>query len=555
MIINKDLFDRFRNEFYVVVICIVFVLIRLPGIHLPYYQDEWKNIAASAHINTAGEFFAHPPLMQILSVIGYSLFGPDYFRIFPLIFSIISVILLYLVLKKRKQEQIIFSLALFSFCFYSILGSLMPDVDGSILPLFFLTSLYAYDRFNESHNSLKWKWFTVMIFSLLLGFLTKLSFIIVIGVFLFDYILENRKNLNLKKWVLLSGLFAGFIVLYTISLYIISFFYPAFDMSIMFGHASQFTEKVGRNWIQIIVQGIKAVFYLSPLLFAPLLFISKDLLKKIRIFIIYLAFGFLFYFIVFDFSQGALDKYLMFSIIPLAVIVGYIFENTFSSRPSPKQLSKGLIIGLVISIILIVLNFLPHQVLALYPKTLWFSRVIHGKWLMLNPFNGGSGPMGFYVSFLFLISSYLISFCLAIIGYLKKNYRQVVLIAIAIIGIAYNFIITEELFYGKINGSSANVLKESILFISERSDIREVVTYNDIGAHKLSELSKYSGRFYAAPQFEEGHRLKFSEYKGDYLVVGIPPLYDGFYRDFFSKCDILFETRSKNILGNVYRCK
>jgi 4-amino-4-deoxy-L-arabinose transferase-like glycosyltransferase len=539
---------------WVILICVVFVLIRLPGVDVPYYQDEWKNVHASASVSDAGKFFAHPPLMQIAFVGAYEMFGPDFFRVFPLIFSVGTILLVYMVMMRRGQSRAgIYAALLLGVCFYNILGALMPDVDGSMLPFFFVAAVYAYDRWGEE-GSRKWYWFVLMVGMLMVGFLLKLSFIIVAGVLFCDYAWHHRKSLLYKKGIYLGGSFVAFVALYAVIVHLISRVYPAFDISIMFGHANQFAEGVGRNWIQIVVQGLKALFYLSPVLLVPLLFISKDIIQKSRIWITYLVLGGMFYFVIFDFSRGALDKYLMFAIVPLAMIVGMILSSLFEKDASTRSVRWGIGGGITLSLLLVASNFMPHEVLGLYPKTLWFSRVLHGDWFMLNPFNGGSGPMGFYVSFFFLASTFVVSVCLGIVGYIKKGLRPGVLIALCIIGLTYNAIMAEEYMYGRINGSAAEVLRDLIGNIENNPRIKEVITYNDIGARELSERSLYAGRFYAAPQFEEGHRAKFAAYHGHYMVVGIPPLYTGFYSEFFSRCDILSESQSGVIRGVVYTC-
>ena len=559
-----------KAAFIVFIFLVIFLLVRLPGISVPYHQDEWKNVSASSNIENAGEFFAHPPLMQMMFVVGYKIFGADNFRFIPLIFSLAGAALLFLVLKNRAGKGVAFwSLGIFLILFYNVLGSLVPDVDGSILPFFFLLSIYFYDKWNAASGKIKWKWFALLATALLIGFLTKLSFILVVGTITLDYIFNNWRDFSRRKFgyvVLFSGFFG---LIYVGLLYLISAIYPPFDMKIMFGHASQFSEGEGRNWIQIAVQGVKTIFYLSPLAFIPLLFISKDIIKRTRVFWIYLIVGAIFYFIVFDFSRGALDKYLMFAIVPLSIIVGHIFSRIFSDMRNLQangalyksffsRLLPAFVIGLVLSALLILANFLSHEVLPLYPKTLWFSRVLHGEWLILNPFNGGSGPLGFYVSFLFIAAAFVISAIPAGIGLWKKAWRPHIAVVLLMIGISYNAVFAEEFFAGKINGSAPKVLKEASGFIEGRDDIKKVITYNDIGAGLVEGMGKYAGRIYATPESENGYKELFAKHSaagGHYLIVGIPPLGPNtFYGKFFANCDSLFESKSGEIRANVYKC-
>ena len=540
-----NLLKNFLREYRIVIaLLLVFLILRIPGLSLPYHQDEWKNVSSSSSIESAGAFFAHPPLMQMSFVVGYSILGANNFRVLPLLFSMISAILLFIVVQRRAgRSSALWSLALFVVCFYNILGSLQPDVDGSIVPLFLLLAVYFYDK----------KWLIPLIISCLIGLLFKLSFIIVIGAIVADYLLNNWRDRNIKSSILGIVGIVGFGLLYTGALYLTKVFYPAFSIDLMFGHANQFAEGLGRNYLQIVVQGIKAVYYLSPLLIVPLLFTSKETFKKTRIFFLYLIWGAIFYFILFDFSRGALDKYLMFAIVPLSIIVGInISELIIKVR---GHISKSIVVGGILSALLILLNFLPQTVAALYPKTEWFSRVLHGHWNVLTPLTGGSGPTGFYVSFMFIAVSYVICLVLGITGIFKKEWRPSIAVILVMIGISYNAVFAEELLFGKINGNVATVINQTAKYIQGQDSIKQVMSFNDIGNRELSAIGKYAARFYATPDFEIGHKDKFAEFTGQYMVIDIPHLYeDGFYGKFFAQCKVLFETSSGKIPGRVYDC-
>lgn len=558
------LLKRHRREITIFfAVLFVFVALRVFGVHLPYHQDEWKNVSASQTIAGAGAFFAHPPLMQMIFVAGNFIFGEDYMRVLPLLFSIASLFLLYFVIRNRLgKKEALLSAVLFSICFYNIVGSLSPDVDGAILPFLFLVAVFAYDKFLSVFGTRKsWKWLSLLVLALLAGFLIKLSFVLVVGTILIDYLWARYSKMG-KREIIFStlGVF-GFGITYALLLYGIKFIYPAFDMSIMMGHAKQFTEE-GRNWIQIFVQGLKAIYYLSPLMIIPLFFANKDIFRKTRIFFIYLILGFIFYFALFDFSRGALDKYIMFAIVPLSVICGSIFANIFSNSNllKLKNINRFIILGVILSGFLLFLNFTPHSIPPLYPKTEWFGKVVHFEWNFLNPFHGGSGPLGFYVSFLFIALSFIVSSVLGIMGLIKKEWRIGVCIGLIIIGISYNLVFAEEFLFGKINGSAPKVLREAVSFIDNSPNIKNVLTYNDIGNHELSKIHKYSGRIYATPQSEDGYRKKFAEHiannGGYFLVVDIPHINPkSFYGEFFAKCKVEFEARNRKIDAKVYDCK
>ncbi len=553
-----------KKNITVLFLIILFFVIRLPGISLPYHQDEFKLAMA---LQKGGSemwnyLFFHPPLEGLSLYFDNLVFGNEYLRLLPLLISVFSAIFIFVYVKKYFNKRTAYiSLAFFSLCFYSVWSSLMVDVDGAIMPFFFILSIWSYDAWKGAEKANKIKYLSLLLLFLLLGFLVKLSFILVVGTLIFDFILDNRKNIT-KKQVLyvVYGLFGFLFISALIS--IIAHYVFAFNINNVLSHAISFAHIFGRNWTQIIIQGIKAVYYLSPLSFVILLFINKDILKKTKVFSIYLIFGFIFYFILFDFSKGALDKYLMFSVLPIIIIVSSILDNVFSDIRIKNKgyVFTSIIIGLFISTILFYLNFINPEVVALYPKEEWFGRAMHFRWNMLNPFNGGSGPEGFYVSFLFIIMSFIVSGVLAIFAFFKKNFRASASIIIIMISIIYNLVFIEELIWGKINGNVSSVTESAISFIKNIPQIKGVITYNDTGAYRLSQIGKYSGRFYASPQFEESHKQRFAEHTdnngGYFLIVDIPHInQNSFYGDYFSKCLNIFKDSDRKIEAKVFSCK
>ncbi|HEX7724168.1 MAG TPA: hypothetical protein VF438_00310, partial [Candidatus Paceibacterota bacterium] len=402
----------------------------------------------------------------------------------------------------------------------------------------------------------------------------KLSFVLVVGAFVLDYIWENRRKrvgTYIGQSIALGLVFIG---IYIGLLYLIQAVYPAFSISFMMTHAHQFTSSGGRGWTQIIVQGVKALYYLSPLVIAPIFLVSRETLRKMRPCLLYLALGFLFYFVLFDFSQGALDKYLMFATVPLIAIAAVAIVEAIEKarttltaagmRLSFGKILAALVPGIAIAALIFWTNFMHPLVVALYPKSEWFGRVAHGHWNILTPITGGSGPMGFYVSFLFIALSFMAAIGAAIIGRLAMNgrfgeARRVWLIPmlgiVCIVGLGYNAVFAEEYMFGDINGSSAKVLEADIEFVRQSPLVKQVMTYNDIGAGPLTKLNAYAGRIYATPDAEDLYRAKFAAFDGHYLVVDVPRFYaDGFYAKFFGTCTILYQSVSKRISGTVYRC-
>lgn len=532
---------------------ILFVAVRVPGLSTPYHQDEFKTaIAAEAGLSEASAFLTHPPLTALLFRADALIFGGGNLRLLPLLFGLISVAFLFFVVRRRFDERAaLWAVFLYAVSFYGVWSSLMLDTDGAILPALFLAAVYCYDRAKDDREHAR-RWVGFLVLALLAGFLVKLSFVLVAGALAADFLFERRRELTLRHVAYASAIALSFALLVGAAVIAIKFLNPAFNISGMISHALYYVHWSGRSYLQVVIQVIKAVFYLSPLLIAPLFFVSKDILRKATPFLWYLALGFVFYFILFDFSRGALDKYLMFTIVPLCVISGAALSSFFSFF-SLREHMRAVIVGTLVSIVLIALLFVSPEVVPLYPKTEWFSRVVNGDWNILTAFNGGSGPVGFYMSFLVIASSFLVAGAAALLGRARKFLLGMAAVVIVCVGVTYNMAFMEEFSFGKVYGNVEAVLNSTVAYLKTADDIKRISTHNDIGAYQLKQIGKYDGsHFTAAPQFETAARAIFPAFKGAFLVIDLPLFYDGFYRDFFSSCTILFTARSGVITSTVY---
>src|SRR3990167_9085440 len=453
-VMNIALFQHRKRELLLLAgLLIIFVAIRMPGLSLPYHQDEWKN-AEMVRTHIVGGLSAHPPLMELIYRWSGEIVGADHLRLMPLMFGTLSAWLLYSVVRRRAGEvAALYATGLYAVSAYGVLASLMLDMDGTILPAFFLASVYAYDRFRDATSTrVSYAWLSVLALALVAGFLTKLSFVLVLGALVLDYLFEVRHRLTrglLVRAAFAAAACAGIAVATIAGAH---FFIPSFDVSQTVVHALSYVRFEGRGYLQILIQAVKALFYLSPLLLVPLVLASKQALAKNRIFVVYLALGAFFYFVLFDFSQGALDKYLMYTIVPLAAIVGTIFADALRGF-TVRALSAGVILGAVCAALLVALNFLSPRVMPLYPKTEWISAIGAGNWNILMPFTGGNGPIGFYISFLVIVVGFGVSAALAALARFVPRARGALLVALIVVGVTFNGIFIEEYIWGRINGS------------------------------------------------------------------------------------------------------
>jgi hypothetical protein len=178
------------------------------------------------------------------------------------------------------------------------------------------------------------------------------------------------------------------------------------------------------------------------------------------------------------------------------------------------------------------------------------------KWNFLFPFTGGSGPTGFYVSFLFVKLIWICSFVFTIASFWIEDVRKKALFCVLILGILYNGVFIEEYLFGRINGSPYRLFQNAKEMIRKDGGIKQVVVYNDIGGFEIKQIGKYARRMYAAPQFEQTYIDYFKTFSGHILYIDIPPISDNnFYSNYISSCRQIYKETDKYITAKIFDCK
>ncbi len=513
---------------------IAFVLVRLPGTDLPLHQDEykWPMIVNPNYVSNTE--IPHPPLSQFIYRTAGEVVGFDVdFRFVPLFFGAVNLLLFYYLLRMRfGRSTATVGASIFTLSYFSILASLMVDTDGQIMPFFFLLSLIGYYKSKLSFGRKKYLWLGLMLASLILGFFVKVSFVLVIASILADFLWEKKSYITKKELFKYTGyIFVGGILLVlmlVISQYVFSFF----DLSKAFEYWKHFAE-LDRNWFQTGIQVVKALLYTSPFLVLLPLLLSRNKARELRPFIFYLFFGIIFYVVIFDFSIGALDRYLQFFIIPLGAISSVLIVSVFKSNNNLRN-KEYLLLGCLFASILVFLLFIPHFVPSLHPKSAWIGRVLSLKWNFLYPFSGGSGPLGFYVSFLFMALAWVSSAFLVLVGYFKPHLKKMVILILIPVGLIYNGVFAEEYLFGRIYGSAPKLLNSAVEFIKNDPDIKKVTVYNDNGGNEIKGIGKYRKRLYTDPAFDINEKIAtLNTYKEHYLEINVPRIDpDSVYRKY-----------------------
>ncbi|MFA7216939.1 MAG: glycosyltransferase family 39 protein [Candidatus Paceibacterota bacterium] len=543
------------NEWAIVLLFVLaFIFIRLPGTDSPLHQDEYKWPMIVNPNWQSENTIPHPPLSQFIYRTAGQIVGYDVnFRFVPLFFGTINLLLLYYFLRTffGKREAIVGS-SIWVLSFFSVLASLMVDTDGQIMPFFFLIGLISYYHLRFKNNK-KILWSVLLVLSLLLGFFIKVSFLLAIGAIVFDFLWSKRKNLSKKEYFIYGGYILSGAVILALLLFVSKFFFPFFNLEQTLTYWEHFIV-FDRNWIQTVIQCVKALFYTSPFIVLLGFFDVPKVLQKTKVFIFFLIFSFIFYIVLFDFSIGALDRYLQLLILPLTVIVTVIMTPVIFEKNKRKK--EFILLGSSVALAFFLLQYIPHFVPPLHPKSEWIGRVLSLRWNFLYPFSGGSGPLGFYISFLFIGLSWLLSIFVLVLGYIKPQLKNLLIIFIIPLGLIYNIVFTAEYLFGLQNGSAPKLLTEVTEFIKNNPEIETVVVYNDNGAQEIKDIGKYERRLYAVPDFESTYREFFASYSGHLLYIDIPKISeDSFYWEYFKSCDSIYSKTDGYIKSEVFDCR
>ncbi len=546
--------NKWKEVLILSIITAVFLLLRLPGIHIPLHQDEykWSFIIDSSGMQVENEI-PHPPVGEFLYRSLFKFTHQNNLRLIPIIFSFLNLFLIYYLAKITISHKAAFWTAiLFTASFFSVLASLMIDTDGTFMPFFALLSFIFYHKYRESNKNI---FLLPLLAALVLGFLIKVSFGLVPLAIAIDFAIDKGIFTDKKRF--LKYCFYGLLLVVAMALllFLSKFIFPFFDLAYSIKYWEHFINFGSRAWFQTLIQVIKSLLFASPLLILPLLFVDRSLFQKTRVLFLFIITGLFFYVLFFDFSIGALDRYLQFLIVPLSIISASVFASFINCKD--KNYTKYIIPPLLLSVVLFFVQFFHHSVPPLYPKTEWIERALSLKWNFLFPFVGGSGPLPFYVSFVFIALVWIICTVLIIFALKKKELKEYVLIGVLIFGSIYNGVFIEEYVYGKINGNTGSLIKNAAKFIVENRDIKKVTVYNDNGGNEIVRSGKYRKRLYVDPKFDINEKIKnLNLYKEHYLVVDIPHLDEkSVYAKYFDTCEIVYTETSKKIKATIYDCK
>lgn len=535
-----------QNKIFFIIIIVLFLFIRFLGLGHIYHQDEYR-WASIIDPFFQGAESPHPPLAEFMYEFVGRFIGLDWLRIVPMVFSFLSLILIYLVTKKLtgKASAGLLAMTLFALNIYSAIASLQVDIDGALLPFFVLLGYYAYLCLFEKTKDKKY--WALFLLALVGGFLTKLSFLLFLGTVAADFILERVKSKFFfwkKVFIPAVALIAAFYFLYI----------TRFELIIKYAESFSIFNFGSRKYFDLLFKVLKSFVWLSPLLSWPLItgLFDRSVFRKYRFWYLYIIINLIFYTVVFDFATRTIERYFMFLVAPAAIIAGDVLHNFIWRylKFNPKRFAAPVILFVVFVVIIL---SLPHSVLPLDPKTGYIQKIKSFDFNFLIPFSGGSGPSGFYFSAQFILWGWILSLIFWLLILLKTKYANFFLLLFIVFGFGYNFLFINEYLGRSIYGNVPAISKKTINHVLESKNIQNVITYYDVGAYYLRKSGQYFSRFYTAPSRD--YTEKLSDFSGYYMIVDFPAIdKNGRYWPLIEKCSLVKKFQEKKVESYIFNC-
>ena len=539
---NWNLF-LLKNNHWLWLLVLLFVFTRFFGLDQLYHQDEYRWVSQVYTAEFGKVDSPHPPVMQTLFSVGGKLFGYDNLRVVPFFFGVLNLLLVFAVsLKLTGNKKIAYvASGLYTINIYNLIASLMIDIDGALMPFLVLLAYYFYLKAFKDGNK---NFILPLILVMLIGLFTKLSYILFVGALAIEYLWVLYDKGKFKYQLKRTALFFGISGVLVVALYLL---YGKIDPRFLeYSINFKYLNFGSRAYLDLGLRLFKFFIWFSPLLFLPMVYglFKKEIFTKFRIWYIYSLFNFLFYLVIFDFARLPIERYFMFIIIPSVLISGYVVYP-FLSRLNKKDLILSLASFLVI---LVWTALAVHEVVPLNPKEAYINKVKDLDFNFLVPLTGGSGPIGFYGSAMFLLWAWLVCF----IGLLLNKKRLAVSLFL-VFGIGYNILLSTENLTGAMYGSVDSITKKSVAYVVDNQEINSVVTYYDAGVYYLKMADKYTGRFYTAPSRDYSQRLK--THRGHYMIVDFPAVdKNSLYWELISKCELDKKFTDKYVDSYIFDC-
>ncbi len=455
-----------RTILILFLLILFFIILRIPSINHAIANDEYHPLRIISSENPSAIIVAdgsgHPPFYVWMNYLFFLMLGDHNYtyRIASLIFSIFSIVLLYLIAKREFGEKTaIISSLIMTISSWFVIGSLQVHLDAPYLVFFYLLVIYLFFKYEDTKNIA-----FLILFGIAFGLmmLTKISAILMILIIISFIFFRTDKKWKIKQYILPSiFLFLGLIIFITFLL--ITKIYVEGDgaRGLNIGVLRQTyvvggEENLGLGFSTYLIQLGLAGIFATPLimiLLFPLFGLFRTDKEKIKKYFPYLFWIFInlaFYLFLVTGLVPSYERWFI-AILPAIAILGARYIATMNFR---KKDMLVLLIAAIISIVLFtLLNNLDSDTMSLHPKSDYIDRIKSLDFNFNVPITGNAGPAGFYLSFPSIAVAFVICLIFVLLSLIHKNKSAKRSFFILFLGsaLAFNLLVIEEHSYGLLN--------------------------------------------------------------------------------------------------------
>jgi len=321
-----------------------------------------------------------------------------------------------------------------------ILASLQAAYEGSFLTLLFVLTIYCLRIYVKSKKE-KWIYLTGIFFGL--AILSKTSAILLIPPIILIYLLLETKKTNAIINTCKTTAIGCFVFITAFAIPSIITKSPAL-INVITQLLSQ-KDAVRTSIVPLILQYAHAIIWIGPIfLIFPIIAIINKKTDKLNL--IAVSYTILFYLLAIRESTPPMERYLMILLPSLSILTASGLIKVFDSKNAKRLITITIITAILSIIILTLLNIQQSITIPFYPKTEYLNSVLNLNWDFLMPITGSSGPIGFYVNFLVITTTFISTITLFIISCITKNAqtKKTLICIIFGISIAYTLFFAQE---------------------------------------------------------------------------------------------------------------
>ena len=464
------------------IIILISIIIRFPGVWLLPVDDEAMWVIATAGYEPQFMLIPHPPVSIFIYSAFQFFFGHSYhiIRLTALMFGILTIVTTYYIAREMYGHKIAFlSVLILAISFYSILGSIQIDIDGSILSFLLAITLYFY-MVHIKNGRISY----LMLASILFGIslLTKYVSILIVPIMFAYLVTSKRAKLASMLFFVIIG---GFIVLMFPAVSYLTGNWDIFANTLAWGQKNLAHNNLSYLLVSVISHLYRIVQYATPLfLLFPLCAYFKKEKREENLLYFWIVIVFLFYsFVV---PGGNVSRYFMVIIPPLAILSARAFYALFGD-PRTNDLIRMAVLTLIMFLMIALQNSFSATV---EPFTLERGNF---DILSKNPdiwYSSTSGPI-FRVSAYSFIFVLIGSILLSVAYIFNKRHRRKILMLFISLNLAFNFFLTEELLFHAYSPNYNVLMVDMVSYYKDNHLPEPLYSINEDFANLITNGSYY----------------------------------------------------------------